>query len=162
MRYTDNAARAITGARRSPLTELTPTQIEQIRQEFREIGGDPDILRFNEGAQTGYVDGIGIIRVRGDVLPLEGVNHPRSRMSTKAVLAHELAHARYDGTPLLPGAWNDEFRASYMAAKDTPGLSPQDRFDLITDAVERAREAGVSISYNDFMRRMMYGNWELE
>ncbi|GAB4210945.1 MAG: hypothetical protein OHK0022_44900 [Roseiflexaceae bacterium] len=120
------------------------------------------MLRFNQGGQTGYVDGKNFIYVRGDVFPLEGVNHPRSRMSSRAVLAHELAHARYDGTPLPVGAWNDEFRASYMAVCDTPGLSPEERHDLIADAIERAREAGVPINHNDFMRRVLYGGWEIE
>ncbi len=54
-------------------------------------------------------------------------------------------------------SWNDEFRASYMAAKNAPNLSVMDRLYLILDAIERAKEAGVSILYNDFIRRCLYG-----
>ena len=161
-KHFDDLYRNITGARRSPLKRLSSSEIQELENIFREIGGDPTMLRFNEGSQTGYIDGDGIINVRGDVLPLENTPHPRSRMSSRAVLAHELAHAHFDGTPLPPGSWNDEFRASYWAAKNTPNLSDQDRVDLIADAIERAREAGVSINLNDFMRRTLYGDWEIE
>ena len=52
--------------------------------------------------------------------------------------------------------WADEFRASYMAAKNAPGLTDEDRRYLIMDAISRAQEAGVSIRYNDFMRRVLH------
>ncbi|MDE7280889.1 MAG: hypothetical protein K2N36_04010, partial [Ruminiclostridium sp.] len=52
--------------------------------------------------------------------------------------------------------WADEFRASYMAAKNAPGLTDEDRQYLIMDAISRAQEAGVPIRYNDFMRRVLY------
>ncbi|MMZ66548.1 hypothetical protein D1872_290540 [compost metagenome] len=79
-------------------------------------------------------------------------------MSERAVLAHEYyGHRAYSGTRLPPGSWNDEFRASYMAAKNTPNLTDEDRIYLMLDAIERAKEAGVTIKYNDFMRRILYG-----
>ena len=56
------------------------------------------------------------------------------------------------------GAWNDEFRASYMAAKNAPGLSLMDRYYLIQDAIDRAAEANVKIRYNQFMKEVLYGN----
>lgn len=43
-----------------------------------------------------------------------------------------------------------------MAAKNAPGLTAEDRRYLILDAISRAQEAGVSIKYNDFMRRVLY------
>lgn len=79
-------------------------------------------------------------------------------MSVRAVIAHEYyGHRAYRNTKLIDGAWNDEFRASYMAAKNAPGLSDLDRRLLILDAVERTKTAGVSINYNKFMRRIVYG-----
>ena len=53
--------------------------------------------------------------------------------------------------------WIDEFRASYMAAKDTPQLSDDDRRYLVLDALERAKEANVSIKHNDFIRSVLHG-----
>jgi hypothetical protein len=80
-------------------------------------------------------------------------------MSERAVLAHEYyGHRAYRDTDLQDGSWNDEFRASYMAAKNTPNLNEEDRQYLILDAVERAKEAGVTITYNELMRRILHGN----
>jgi hypothetical protein len=116
------------------------------------------MLRFNQGTQTGYSDRLDVIFVRGDVFPAEEGIHPRSTMSPRAVLAHEYyGHARYRGTKLPAGAWNDEFRASYSAVKNTPGLTNIDRYHLMQDATLRAHEAGVPITYNKYMRSILYG-----
>ena len=95
--------------------------------------------------------------MRGDINPIEGAQHPRSAMSSKAVLGHELGHRQHRGTKLPVGAWNDEFRASYWAARSLPTLSDEDRILLVLDAMERARDAGVPIKANAFMRRVLYG-----
>lgn len=145
------------GSRRSALNELSPDDINRLTREFEEIGGDPNQLRFNQGRQTGYRDGSDTINVRGDVMPIEGAIHPRSAMSSKAVLGHELGHANYRGTQLPPGSWNDEFRASYWAAKNLPGLSNEERIHLINDAILRAQEAGIPIRLNNFMKGLLYG-----
>ena len=148
---------ATAGLRQSAKLILNDLEIEQIKQEFSEIGADVGLLRFNEGVQTGYLERRGVFTIRGDVLPNLDSHHPRSVMSRKAVLAHELGHMRYKGTILAPGAWNDEFRASYWAAKYVSNLSQEDRVHLIQDAISRAQEAGVSIRINQFMREIMYG-----
>lgn len=147
----------MTGGLRSPANlRLDDAQISQLSKEFAEIGGDPSILRFNRGAQTSYVDDLDIINVRGDVLPIDAA-HPRSSMSTRAVLAHELGHQAHQGTGVKAGAWNDEFRASYWAAKNTRNLTEMERVDLLNDAILRAREAGVPIKLNQFMKQTLYG-----
>jgi len=103
-----------------------------------------------------------LIYVRGDVLPDLKSNHPRDLMSSRAVLAHEYYGHKYfdelygNKNPMV-GAWNDEFRASYFAALNTPNLSDMDRYYLMADAVERAREAGVTIKLTDEIRRALYG-----
>ena len=79
-------------------------------------------------------------------------------MSQRAVLAHEYyGHRANRGTILPKGSWNDEFRASYMAEKNCPNLSEEDRRYLILDALERAKENGISIKHNDFIRGCLYG-----
>ena len=97
------------------------------------------MLKFNKGPQTSYQDDLNVIWVRGDVNPLpESVSgHPRSTMTSRAVLGHELGHASRRGTRLSVEAWNDEFRASYWAAKNLPGPSVQERADLVRDALEQ-------------------------
>jgi hypothetical protein len=145
------------GLRRSARGILTQDEVTHLTQEFIEIGGDPQVLQFNSGSQTGYVDRLDVIYVRGDVMPIPDSPHPRSAMSPRAVLAHERGHQNYRFTPVQQGAWNDEFRASYWAAKNVPNLSDTDRIHLIQDALTRAQEAGVPIRYNSFIRQILYG-----
>ncbi|MCL2015032.1 MAG: hypothetical protein FWG68_02160 [Defluviitaleaceae bacterium] len=150
--------RSAGGLRRSPFTTLSPEEIEHLRAEIRAIGADERVFLFNSGRQTGYLDKKDTITVCYDIFPNSNSTHPRDLMSARAVLAHEYyGHRAKRGTNLANGSWNDEFRASYLAARDAPNLSNEDRQHLILDAVERARENGVSIRYNDFMRRIVYG-----
>ncbi len=155
---TGEVERAAGGMRQSALREITDDEATFIKNEFAEIGGDPKKLSFNTGRGTSYVDRTDMINVRGDIFPVGGEIHPRSIMSERAVLAHEYyGHGAYRGTSLKPGAWNDEFRASYMAAKNAPNLSKMDRIHLIQDAMARAQEAGIPIKMNNFMREILYG-----
>ena len=147
------------GLRRSPLNTLSEMEIEHLKNEIRAINADENVFIFNKGQYTGYIGEIDTIYVRGNVFPAnDGSIHPRDLMSERAVIAHEYyGHRAYRETKLQDGSWNDEFRASYMAAKNTPNLSGEDRKYLILDAVERAKEAGVTIKCNKFMRGILYG-----
>lgn len=156
------ANRGIGGQRRSKYRVLTDAEITSLKMDIEAIDADMSIFRFNEGYQTGFSDKEKIIFIRGDVLPDLSSNHPRDLMSSRAVLAHEYyGHKHFNdvfGTRNpLPGSWNDEFRASYFAALNTPNLSDRDRNYLMADAIERAREAGVTIKLTDEIRRMIYG-----
>ena len=147
------------GLRRSAQHQLSAWEMKLLRMEFREIGGDPARLRFNQGPLTAYSDTNDLIYVRGDVLPSTQRNlvHPRSLMSSRAALAHELGHANFRGTELRPGSWNDEFRASYWAARNVPGLSVEERRRLVQDALMRAEEAGRTITKNKFILETLNG-----
>lgn len=164
--FTNEPSRAImnkremaNGLRNNPDLHLTEEQIVSLKGDIRAIGADESVFAFNvKGSRTAYHDGADMITVCGDVLPDLRSRHPRDRMSSKAVLAHEYyGHRANRGTKLPYGDWKDEFRASYMAARDAPGLSDEDRYYLILDALERAREANQPIRYNGFMRRVLYG-----
>jgi len=133
-----------------------------LKNDIREIGADESIFRFNEGYQTAYSDKKDVIFVKGDVLPDMYSTHPRDLMSSKAVLAHEYYGHKYFGDLYgnrnpKSGAWNDEFRASYNAALNAPNLSETDRMYLMSDALERAKAAGVNIKITDTIRRILYG-----
>ncbi len=146
------------GQRRSAFHILTEDEIEIVKNDICAIGADERIFRFNMGTRTSYVDVLDIIQIKGDAFPDVNSIHPRDLMSSRAVIAHEYyGHRAYRNTILKDGSWNDEFRASYMAAKNAPNLSEIDRRYLMLDAIERAKESGVSIKYNDFMRRIIYG-----
>jgi hypothetical protein len=155
----EDLSRGSGGHRRSPREVLTPEEITKLTEDFKELGGDPEMLRFNKGRHTGYSDDLDKISVRGDVNPLEGegITHPRSTMTPKAVLAHELGHQAHRGTKVAINAWNDEFRASYWAAKNLPSLTLEERASLIQDAILRAQEANIPIKNNAFMRKILYG-----
>ena len=150
--------RSSSGLRRSPFNTLTPEDIEYIKSEIQGIGADESKFIFNRGARTSYSDKHDLIFIRGDVFPDTNSLHPRDLMSERAVIAHEYyGHRAYRNTSLPKGSWNDEFRASYIAALTTPNLSSEDRRFLMLDAVERAKEAGVRIEINSAMRRYIYG-----
>jgi hypothetical protein len=152
-------ATQVIGLRRPAQYRLSARDMERLRMEFREIGGDPARLRFNRGPCTAYSDSSDLIYVRGDVLPSTDRNvvHPRSLMSSRAALAHELGHANFRGTGLSPGSWNDEFRASYWAARNVAGLSFEDRRRLVQDALTRVEEAGRTIHKNRFIMKTLNG-----
>ena len=150
--------RKANGLRKSATLPLSNEDIIFLKSEIKNIGADENIFIFNSGVSTGYNDKYDIIRITSNVFPDENSLHPRDLMSARAVLAHEYyGHRAYRNTKLAPGSWNDEFRASYSAAKNCPNLSLQDRAYLIMDAIERAKEVGVTIKYNEFMRRVLYG-----
>ncbi|MBD1890615.1 hypothetical protein [Coleofasciculus sp. FACHB-SPT9] len=155
-------AREIAGQRRPIQQVIGDEDAARLRQEFEELGGNPDALRINEGNSTHYSDETNQIYVRGNVLPALYESHPRSIMSTRATLAHELGHQNYRGTKLEPGDWRDEFRASYHAARHAPSLSDEERIHLVQDAISRAQEAGAPIKplRNAFIRRTLGQDYE--
>lgn len=147
------------GLRKSPKIKLSDNDKSLILNEITAINADPDVFVFRDGFGSGYSDSRDIIFISSNIFPSnDGSLHPRDLMSERAVLAHEYyGHRTHRGTALEKGSWNDEFRASYTAAKICPNLTDEDRRYLILDAIERAKEAGINIRYNDFIRRVLYG-----
>ena len=146
------------GMRRPSTYILSDDEIKRLKVDIEAIGADISVFEFNRGRYTGYNDDTDKIKIRGDVLPDLNSQHPRDLMSSRAVIAHEYyGHRAYRGTKVEKGSWNDEFRASYVAAKNTPNLSTEDRRYLVLDAIERAKEKGITIKNNDFIRRILYG-----
>lgn len=147
------------GGRRGKNHILTEEEIYEIQQAILDIGADPNAFMFlKQGATTGYIDAYDMIVISGNVIPDLTSNHPRDRMSIRAALAHEyFGHRAFRNTRAAKDSWNDEFRASYTAAIHAPGLNAEERQDLMLDALERAKEAGVNIKFNSEIRRILYG-----
>ena len=146
------------GLRTSPYHILNEEEIENVKKDAKLLGIPQDVLRFNEGSQTGFSDYHRVINIRGDVLPDTASDNLRDRLSQRAVLAHEYyGHYKNHPSPFRVGDWRDEFRASYRAAIESPGLSDDERRMLMLDAYDRAKEAGVSVRYNKEARRLIYG-----
>ena len=147
------------GLRKSYLIPMTEEDIEFVKSEIAAISADISVFRFIDGVLTGYSDSRDLVYISSSVFPSnDGSDNPTDLLSPRAVIAHEYYGHRTHRNSILPvGSWNDEFRASYMAAKNCPNLSIEDRVALIRDAIYRAEQAGVSIRYNDFIRRVLYG-----
>ena len=165
------------GLRKPPGRILSEDEIHLLIEDIRAIDADESVFVFNsENVRgTSYRPQNDTIYVKGNVLSDYNSKHPRDLMSQKAVLAHEYyGHRPYrqlyiseiEKTDLGEEAfllkmascgWIDEFRASYMAAIKTPRLSDDDRRYLMLDALERAKEANVSIKHNDFIRMVLHG-----
>lgn len=162
------------GNRRSPLYELSEADVKFVQEEITAINANTDDFIFNSNYTRGtcFLASDGKVHIKGNIFPDEYSDHPRDKMSVRAVLAHEYyghrpyreQYIREDNdtsdesiSKIMARAWADEFRASYMAAQNAPNLSDDDRRLLILDSLSRAEEAGISIKYNDFIRRVLYG-----
>lgn len=171
--HTDYCEHSAAGNRRSPFYILSDEDIAAIKQDIAAIEADEKEFVFNSVSVRGtcFLARDGKVHIKGNVFPDEHSEHPRDKMSVRAVLAHEYYGHRpnrqqyliedsvtsdEERDRLASLMWADEFRASYMAAKNAPGLTDEDRQYLIMDAISRAQEAGVSIRYNAFMRRVLY------
>lgn len=137
---------------------LTDEEIESVLLDADALNINRNLLRFNTGGRTGFIDAEQMIDVCGDILPDPSSESARDRMSQRAVLAHEYyGHYLHHPSEYDIGDWRDEFRASYDAAKNAPNLSPEDRGLLMVDAYDRAREAGEIVEYDDFAKEVIYG-----
>ena len=147
------------GLRKSPKIILTEQEKQYLLKEIRAIDADEKVFVFRDGIGSGYSDSRDKVFVSSNIFPSEDDSqHPRDLMSARAALAHEYyGHRANRNTNLPKGSWNDEFRASYSAAKNCPNLSDEDKYYLVLDALERAKEAGISIKYNGFIRSVLYG-----
>ena len=147
------------GYRKSCFIPLSNEDKLHLMNEIKAIGAEPKVFIFRDNHGSSYDDTFDVVFLSSNIFPsTDDSEHPRDRMSERAAIAHEYyGHRANRGTAVNKGAWNDEFRASYMAAKNCPNLSDEDRRYLVMDALERAKEAGVSIHYNDFIRGVLYG-----
>ena len=157
-----NNDREVNGNRKSPFHVLNDEEISILLEEAESIGIDTTVLRFNydKVKGTSYIDALDEIAVKGNVLPddYSGSKHPRDIMSSRAVLAHEYyGHRRHKDNPYPQGSWEDEYRASRIAAEITPNLTDEERRHLVLDALSRKEEAGVEHEKDEFERRILYG-----
>ena len=147
------------GMRKSPFIPLSDSDKAHLQKEIEAIGADIQHFAFVDNIGSHYSDEEDMVYISSNIFPSnDSSKHPRDLMSERAAIAHEYyGHRANRFTTLEPGAWNDEFRASYLAARNCPGLTDEDRAYLVLDALERAKEAGVTIKYNDFIRGVLYG-----
>lgn len=145
------------GARGGNRRALTSSEVKEVKAAANELSIPTELLTF-DSRPTGYSTISKKINVGGDVFPDEESTNNRDRLSVKAVLAHEYyGHAAFPDSSYPIGHWADEFRASYHAALNAPGLSDEERASLMVDAYQRASEAGVKVRYTKSYRKLVYG-----
>lgn len=150
--------RSFASGLRKQASRLTDAEINVLRADIDAIGADLSVFSFNTGLYTGYDDELAVIHVLGDVMPDKNGTSSRDVMSSRAVLAHEYyGHYNFAPSSFPIGDWRDEMRASYIAAKTSPGLSCEERRDLVVDAYDRAREAGYNYEYSKWAKEIVYG-----
>ena len=150
--------RSFASGLRKQASRLTDAEINVLRADIEAIGADLSVFSFNTGSRTSYSDKTGKINVRRDVFPDDEGLLARDRMSARAVLAHEYyGHHKFAPSSFPIGDWRDEMRASYVAARNSPGLSREERRDLVVDAYDRAREAGCDYEYSKWAKEIVYG-----
>lgn len=147
------------GGRKSKFIKLTETEKDFIIKEAKAIGIDEKYLRFRDYSVTGYDEKKNLIYVSSQIFPSRDDSPiARDRMSVRAVLAHEYyGHMANRNTSLPRNNWIDEFRASYRGAQKCSNLTDEERADLVRDAYDRAKEAGVTVKLTKFARRVLYG-----
>lgn len=149
------------GQRHSIFVDFTDEMKEEIFKEADSIGIPREKLMFSSGKGTHFDDELGKVYVEGDIYPSDdGSTYTRDRLNIRSVLAHEYyGHGQFRWTELPIGDWRDEFRASYRAALDTPALTVEERAFLMRDALDRANEAGISLTYTDIIRSVLNGTY---
>ena len=147
------------GRRKSKFIKLTEAEKDFIIKEAKAIGIDEKYLRFRDYQATRYNENSDLIFVSSQIFPSQDDSSiARDRMTVRAVLAHEYyGHRANRNTSVPRNHWVDEFRASYRGAQRCPGLTDDERADLVRDAYDRAKEAGVTVKLTKFARRVLYG-----
>ena len=149
---------------------LSQEEINFILGEARSIKMDVTKIRFNDSIhnRTCYVPDDDVIYIGSDIFPdtKSMSTNPIDLLSVKAVLAHEYYGHRPRRQQYLDEEnnkidrmdyWEDEYKANYDAAKNTPNLSDMDRYRLIQSAIRRCEEAGVFLERDKFITEVLYG-----
>ena len=130
---------------------LTDHQKTQVLKAAREMGMDRADIVFYSGPSA-YSDSLDKILIGPNIFPATVASEKKKstilqRLSMKAALAHEFAHAQTvrNGIAFEAGSLPDEFQASIFAARKIAGLDELDQCRLILDAVERSKERGGNV-----------------
>jgi len=135
---------------------LTAEQISQCVEYAEALGMPKEQIRYGDHYNTSYGSGFDMLYIGTDAYPVEAGRSANQRLSYKAAIAHELIGHRetcirgtnLDGEDTVL----DEVQASIRAARFAPGLTEQERMDLLQDAEERLEKDGRCI---DEVRHML-------
>jgi len=106
-------------------------------EDIQIVGGASRLIEFED---------FNLIGIGPDAFPAAGLGKTGSvfeRITPRGVVAHEAGHmiTTRAGMAFPGGTLLDEFQAN-IVARTLPGLNSTERFQLLRDAVERARMSG--------------------
>jgi len=122
---------------------LNATQVSQLFRHIGELGLDPDDFLVSTHVSA-YSDNWDKVFLGPNIFPADvgarTVNSVFESMTPRAAVAHEAGHmiTTRVGTAFDAGSLFDEVSAS-LTGRDLPGLNSVERYQLLRDAVERAR-----------------------
>ena len=131
---------------------LSEEEIEFIKQEIERIKADPEVFSIDRTgrAKTAYREISDRIVVGSNVFPdLENPSNMTDKLSVACVLAHEYYGHRAMREEYLnededtTNTAIDEFKASFLAYKNTPNLTNEEREMLLYQAYETAKEGNL-------------------
>lgn len=164
------AARLVRGGANSRLAStsgrntvpLTQIEIDEATKFARDLGFDRDIdyRPLDRGYNTSYSDWDWLV-ISDDLLPNALGKSANSRMSSRAVLSHEIVghrQANLAGRAFEPGSLHDEVQASARAARNSPLLNDVERYQLRRDAIERIKNYnqanGTTLRWRDLREQL--------
>jgi len=126
---------------------LTPAQQEQIFKHIEELGLNSDDFLISSHMSV-YSDNWDKVFLGPNVFQASSrtANTVFETMSPRAVIAHEAGHmiTTRSGRAFEAGSLFDEVGAS-LAGRELPGLSNVEKYQLLRDAVERAKIEGKNL-----------------
>ena len=137
---------------RQPLRNLTDEEVQIIKQEIKRIEADETVFIIDtmKPRKTLYDEVSDKVYVGSNVFPdLENPSNMTDKLSVACVLAHEYYGHRSmrdeyleenEDTSMTP---LDEFKASFLAYKNAPNLTDEEREMLLYQAYETAKSGNL-------------------
>ena len=144
--------RAFSFGMRQPLRNLTDEEAQIIKKEIDRIEADASvfIIDTKKPRKTLYDEISDKVYVGSNVFPdLENPSNMTDKLSVACVLAHEYYGHRSMRSEYLNEDTDtsmtmlDEFKASFLAYKNTPNLTNEEREMLLYQAYETAKEGNL-------------------
>lgn len=152
---------------RKGIHQLTDEEVLLVENEILRLKIDKAYIEIDRTGKykTHYDEFEDKVIIGYDIIPDdEYPDQKRDILSIGAVLAHEYYGHRpfrdkyikdFNEGIFTYGFWEDEYNASYFAARNAPNLTKEERQMLVEDALDRKREANIEVVYDDFIRKIL-------
>ena len=124
---------------------LTDKQYQDAFDFAVQLGCPAEIIQRGRYQDSGFNENFNLLIIGRDIYPNPNGKSANARMSYRAGIAHEVVGHRETcmrKTNFERGSTKDEAQASYRASLLTPGLTQEERNDLLQDAKDRLAKSG--------------------